>query len=267
MKAKKSLGQNFLKDEKILKKIIEAGEISADDIIIEVGAGRGALTAELLKKAGKVVALEIDKDLIPELQKEFGEQKKIQIINQDVLTFAPPLEPYKVIANIPYYITSPIIRHFLQRKNQPTIMVLLIQKEVAERIVSKEHSILSLTIRLFADAQITCTVPRTAFTPQPKVESAVIKITTLKEPRIQTDPETFFKLIKIAFAQPRKTLANNLANGLLSSAVRNAHLRSDSNTELRSKIEKILQDLTLDPKVRAQKLSFPQWEKLMKILG
>lgn len=275
MKAKKRLGQNFLHDKNILQKIIQAGEVCKDDLIIEVGAGRGALTEELVKHAGHVKALEIDDDLIPGLRVQFAETKNLEIIHEDVLKYnindaprrdAPAgrlpteLRHLKVIANIPYYITSPIIRHFLipnthithsTPSTHVTHMILLIQKEVAEKIVSKRESVLSLMVKTFAKPEIICTVPKTAFTPQPKVESAVIKLTTLDKPRVKGDIEKFLKLIKIAFAQPRKTLANNLANGL--------HRE-------KSDIENMLEKLEFDKKIRAEKLSFEDWERLLKKL-
>jgi 16S rRNA (adenine1518-N6/adenine1519-N6)-dimethyltransferase len=250
MKAKKRLGQNFLHDKSVLQKIIEAGEVSKDDLIIEVGAGKGVLTEELVKHAGSVKALEIDDDLIPMLEDKFRNTKNLEIVHEDVLNFTPPSRPYKVIANIPYYITSPIIRHFLH-STPPTLMILLIQKEVAQKIVSEEGSVLSLMIKMFADPEIVCTVPKEAFRPQPKVESAVIKLKTLTKPRINIDTESFLKLIKIAFSQPRKTLVNNLSNGL---------------HEPKEEIEKIIEGLGLDKKIRAQKLSFMEWEKLINKL-
>jgi 16S rRNA (adenine1518-N6/adenine1519-N6)-dimethyltransferase len=253
MKAKKRLGQNFLHDKNILQKIIDAGEVSANDLVIEIGAGRGALTEELIKHAGFVKALEIDRDLIPVLQMKFKNTKNVEIIHGDVLRFQPPDKPYKVIANIPYYITSPIIRHFLyQQSCKPDLMVLLIQKEVAEKIVSGRESVLSLVIKLLADPKIVCAVPRTAFTPEPKVASAILKLEILKKPRIDCNVEAFFKLIKLAFAQPRKTLVNNLINGL--------HLE-------RQQIETTLKTLSLDLKIRAEKLSFEEWGRLLKKIG
>ena len=262
MKAKKRLGQNFLHDKTVLQKIITAGEISENDLIIEIGAGRGALTEELIKQANHVQALEIDDDLIPGLKIQFAGTKNLEIIHEDVLNFTPPSEPYKVIANIPYYITSPIIRHFLHPQTpkthkthetpkvhqKPSLMVLLIQKEVAQKIVSGKESVLSLMIKAFSNPEIICTVPRTAFRPQPKVESAVLKLTTLDQPRINCDFEKFLKLIKIAFSSPRKTLANNLANGL--------HRE-------KPEIEQLLITLDLDPKIRAEKISFEKWEELL----
>ncbi len=280
MKAKKRLGQNFLHDKAVLQKIIEAGEVTKSDLIIEVGTGRGALTEELVKHAGHVKALEIDDDLIPGLKIQFAGTKNLEIIHEDVLNFQvfPPDAggtkgggTFKVIANIPYYITSPIIRHFLYQHHskspsqasqashkshlshqKPSLMVLLIQKEVAQKICSSEGSVLSLMIKVFSDPEIICTVPKTAFKPQPKVESAVLKLTVLDQPRINCDFEKFLKFIKIAFAQPRKTLANNLTNGLHREKL---------------EIEQLLTSLNLDPRIRPQKLTFEQWEKLLEELS
>lgn len=263
MKAKKRLGQNFLHDKTVLQKIIEAGEISKNDLVIEIGAGRGALTEELIKHAGFVKALEIDNDLIPVLRAKFRNTKNLEIIHTDVLKYQiddrtdAQFGRLKVIANIPYYITSPIIRHFLYPTTpsapsaRPALMILLIQKEVAQKIVSGRESVLSLLIKLLADPKIVCNVSRTAFTPQPKVESAVLKLEVLKEPRIDCDIEAFFKLIKLAFAQPRKTLVNNLMNGLKLE---------------RSEIETTLKDLNLDTRIRAEKLSFKDWKNLLEKL-
>lgn len=247
---KKHLGQNFLQDPKALAKIIEAGEIKKTDLIIEVGAGKGVLTAELARKANEVQALEVDNDLIPYLRNQFSKYPNVKIVHESVLNFRPPEKPYKVIANIPYYITSPIIRHFLHReKDKPELMVLLIQKDVAEKIVDTDESVLSLMVKIYGEPEIITYVPRTSFQPAPKVDSAVIRIRTREKlPVPFEDTMKLLKLIKMGFSSPRKTLVNNLAAGL---------------QKEKSEIESLLRKLKIELLARPGKLTLIQWKSIL----
>jgi len=275
------LGQNFLHDEKIIKKIIQAANLQPEDFVIEIGPGEGILTEKLAEKVKRVLAIEIDATLSKFLEKRFRQQKNITIINADILktnfvdlisNFQFPISnkipnsndqnpksnqniKYKVVANIPYYITSPIIRLFLESETPPQEMILMVQKEVAERIVEKpgKMSILALSVQYYATAQILFSVPAKAFSPVPKVDSAVIKIIPIKKlpVRSQREAEKFFRIIRAGFSAKRKTLANNLANGF--------HLD-------KKEIEIKLNSIGLTPLTRAQELSLEDWKKLAKII-
>ena len=326
---KKSLGQNFLKDESVLSEIIDAGELSSGDNVLEIGPGEGALTSRLLEKVGKVVAIEKDermKDKNSVLQKicnkglfpntDFRQnpsglpsacqkksantpylhtffdgalnktgkfssktvlgnspskpcllQNRLKIYFDDVLKVNLPeilrennfdKKGYKVVANIPYYITGKIIRLLFEQEFKPELMVLLVQKEVAERIIAKKgrQSILSLSVQFFAKPEIVAEVSREAFEPAPKVDSAILKIRPYRlEDKIYLNNKAlekdFFHLIKIGFASPRKTLINNLKNGL---------------EFTREEIKGVFQKLNLPENIRAEKLLIQQWLDLVKEL-
>jgi 16S rRNA (adenine1518-N6/adenine1519-N6)-dimethyltransferase len=256
------LGQNFLKNDKIVKKIVAAADLKADDFVLEIGPGRGILTEELAKYAGKVLAIEIDELLIEPLTKKFNSKKNVEIIHENILNInlAELIKQkfqdknYKVIANIPYYITSPIIRLFLENENPPSEMILMVQKEVAERIVAKpgQMSILAISVQYYADAEILFEVGKENFEPAPEVDSAVIRmsrITKIKEERIKTND--FFRIVKAGFSAKRKTLINNLSNSL--------HLD-------KTIIEEKIKTVGLKPTVRAQELSVEDWKKLTALI-
>lgn len=252
-KAKKSLGQNFLTDTAVLEEILNAANISKTDTILEIGPGKGMLTRALLERAGKVIAVEYDNDLIPLLQAEFGNGKNFELVNQDALQYKPPSEPYKIVANLPYYITSPLLNHFLLDQflngNPPQLLVIMVQKEVAEKILAEKekHSVLSLQVHLFGDPELVCVVPRTAFDPAPKVDSAVLAIHVHKEPKIPGNLKKLFWLFHVSFTQKRKKLSNNLAS----------ILRNES-----SAVKNDLEKLAIDPDVRAEDLSLEEWRRL-----
>jgi len=209
MKAKKSLGQNFLNDRSVLRKIVEAADLSREDYVIEVGPGKGILTHELLASAGKVTAIELDGRLIPELREIEG----LDLIHGNALDWIPPNEPYKVVANIPYYITSPLISHFLEAQNRPSKMVLLVQKEVAEKIAAEpgDMNVLAIHVQVFGKPRIVCNVPAKAFTPAPKVDSAVIEIDVYEKPLVE-DYKRFFGVVHRAFSNKRKMLSNSISD-------------------------------------------------------
>lgn len=253
--AKKSLGQNFLIDKDALNKIITAGNIQPNDQILEIGPGLGTLTSEILKKTPHLTSLEIDSTMIPILKTNIQnlhteeELKHWQLINTDALKFDidnSHLKPgYKIIANIPYFITSPLLRHFLkdqymralennmatEQTIMPSIIVFLIQKEVAEKITDKKkESVLGLNIKVFGSPEIIATVQAASFYPSPKVDSAILKITVFDKPKIDTkkiDLNEFFKIIERGFSSPRKKLRNNLPEELLKKAGVDVNLRAE----------------------------------------
>lgn len=226
---KKSLGQNFLKSSKIAEEIVSAGEVGSEDVVLEVGPGKGILTEELLKKAKKVIAVEKDERLAAFLQEKFAEDiknGKLEIAKGDILHFQPTTLPhrqagynlqpttYKIIANIPYYITSRFLRTFLEGQPeglQPALMVLMIQKEVAERIVGQKESLLSISVKAYGKPEIVRKVPAGFFSPPPKVDSAILKISGISKDFFRDiDEKLFFETVKKGFAQKRKMLINNL---------------------------------------------------------
>ena len=237
-RASKGLGQNFLIDKNVLKKFIDSADIKPNDIILEVGPGIGTLTQELARWAGKVIAIEKDKKMCEILGETLKDFKNIKVINDDILKIVNwnfienckepygesacgrqmKIENYKVVANIPYYITSPMIRKFLEAEKKPDFMVLMLQKEVAQRICSKppDMSLLSVSVQFYAEPKIISYVSKNCFWPSPKVDSAIIKITPHRDPFSDSAirervSDNFFKIVKAGFSQPRKQLVNNLA--------------------------------------------------------
>lgn len=219
-KFSKSLGQNFLTDVSVLEDIVESSNINNEDFVIEIGPGVGTLTKELLKKAKKVCAIELDSDLIPILKEEIGEEKNFELINKDAMKvdFNEVIgeeKSVKLVANLPYYVTTPIISRILNEKYNFKSLIIMIQKEVAERINSKpsckEYGALTLLVQYYCNTSIVRTVKPSSFIPEPKVDSTVIKLEKLPETRIKVeDEEIFFKVIRDAFNMRRKTLWNAL---------------------------------------------------------
>jgi len=255
MKAKKSLGQNFLVNESILPTIIKAAEIKPGDIVIEVGPGMGVLTKALLDAGAKVFAIEKDFDLIAYLTQKFGNNKNLKIVHQDALFFdASHFEKYKVVSNLPFYIASPIIRKFLESANPPELMVVMVQKEVAEKITAKpgnrERGVLTLAVEFYGDAEIIATVSKNSFRPQPKVDASVIKIVPQKKPDIA--PKLFFRIVKAGFSAKRQQIHNSLA----------ATLRLPKD-----QVISMLKKSNIDPQKRAEDLMLEDWIKLSKIIG
>ncbi|MBI4975724.1 ribosomal RNA small subunit methyltransferase A [Candidatus Peregrinibacteria bacterium] len=242
---KKSFGQNFLINQGILKKIVDAGEIAKKDLVLEIGPGLGVLTQELAKNAKKVISIELDKNLLPVLKETLSEFKNIEIKNEDALKTILPKTKYKVVANIPYNITSPLITKFLTANNKPQTLTLLIQKEVAEKICAlpPRSSILSLSVGLFATSRIIGKVSKNSFMPSPKVDSAIIKITPHKEIPTETALK-ILALAKQAFSKKRKTLHNSL--------------KSIKN------IDKILTACNVDPSRRPETLTIEEWKKVAR---
>jgi 16S rRNA (adenine1518-N6/adenine1519-N6)-dimethyltransferase len=207
------LGQHFLVDEEVLSTIVEAPDIQSTDTIVEIGPGIGVLTKELLARAGKVFAIELDDRLIPILETYVCDDPKLEVVQGNALKTSMPTEPYKVVANIPYHITSPLLRHvFIESAVSPTSMTLLIQKEVAEKICDTKHAgILTIVVGLFGTPEVLTNVAPQSFLPPPKVDSAVLHIECFPEPLADADTlQKVFTLTKSAFSQKRKMLSNTL---------------------------------------------------------
>lgn len=257
------LGQNFLKNNDVIDSIIEVSDLSEDDVVLEIGPGKGILTEELAKNAGKVIAIEVDSSLIKGLRNRLRNHQNAEIVNNDILDvnlpelfakYQIPNTKYKLIANIPYYITSRIIRLFLESDNSPKEMILMVQKEVAERIVAQpgKMNILAVSVQYYADVEILFEVSKEDFEPIPEVDSAVIRIKN-HESRIKNYKEVrkFFRVVKAGFCARRKTLVNNLSNSL--------HM---DKKEVREKMELV----GILPTVRPQELSIQDWKDLVKVI-
>lgn len=255
IRAKKSLGQNFLKSVLALNKIIEAGEIKKEDNVLEIGPGKGALTQKLLENSDNVIAIEKDKDLIEFLKEKFKkeiEEKKLTLVESDILKYKIiDKKNYKIIANIPYNITGAILEKFLTEENQPELMVLMVQNEVAKRIVAndKKESILSVSVKIYGEPKIIMKVPARYFSPAPNVDSAIIKIMNISRKKFKEnsiDEKKFWEIIHNAFAHKRKVLTGNLK----------------SFDKTINWVE-ILKKINVKEKVRAEDLNLLDWIKLI----
>jgi 16S rRNA (adenine1518-N6/adenine1519-N6)-dimethyltransferase len=253
MEAKKALGQHWLKDEATLEAICEAANLGQGDTVLEIGPGLGDLTRQLVKRAGKVVAVELDEVLASSLKNELN-AKNLQIINQDIRTFDLSVLPhdYKVVANIPYYLTSHLIRLLSEAPNQPKTAVLLVQQEVAERLAAEPGamSLLSVSAQFYFSPKLGPIVSAELFEPPPKVDSQVIILKRHAKPLFDNiDTKEYFRLVKAGFAGRRKKLRSSLAAGL-----RLAKPEADA----------ILKEAGINPDSRAQELSLKNWHKLYK---
>lgn len=214
MRAKKFLGQNFLKNKKILQELVEVGEVSKNDVVLEIGPGHGELTEYLAARAGRVIAIEKDPDLIPGLKEKFRNHKNIEIIRGDILKIKT--SKLKIISNIPYYITSRFIRNFLTAKIKPSLIVLMVQYEVAKRIIAKppDMNLLALSAQTYGKVEFIKKVSKGNFSPQPKVDSAIIKISEISDSffkKNKISEKKFFDLARRAFQQKRKMLRRSLS--------------------------------------------------------
>ena len=249
----KGLGQNFLIDKNVLEKIIASADIKPDDIILEVGPGIGTLTQELAKKAERVIAVEKDKTMVNILADVLNDLnvQNVQVINDDILKITKlKIKNYKIVANIPYYLTSPLIRKFLESENPPQEIILMLQKEVAQRICSKppKMSLLAVSVQFYAEAKIISYVSKNCFWPSPKIDSAIIKIIPYPDSSLRAKRSNlFFKIVKAGFSQPRKQIANNLSKTLKIN---------------RKKTEEWLQKNKINPSRRAETLSVEDWKNL-----
>jgi 16S rRNA (adenine1518-N6/adenine1519-N6)-dimethyltransferase len=252
----KGLGQNFLVNNEILQKIIKAANINPEDIILEIGPGTGILTKELAKKAKKVIAVEKDLKMCQVLEKTLKNFKNVEIVQGDALKILTinhklPTTNYKVVANLPYYIASPVIRMFLEAGNQPSLMVLMVQKEVAQRICAKppKMNLLAVSVQFYAKPEIISFVKKESFWPKPKVDGAILKLAPLGKCFAST--ETFFRVVKAGFLQPRKQIINNLASGL----------------ELeKGEVKLLLSKIGIQPNQRAETLEIKNWIDLLKTI-
>ena len=251
MKAKKSFGQNWLRDNYTLDKIVDSADIDTKDTVLEVGPGLGTLTHKLVETEASIVAVEADRDLIPGLQKRFINSNNLHLEYGDILKFNLQSLPsrYKVVANIPYYLTSHLLRNFLESDSPPSLMVLLVQKEVAERILAKpgKMSVLAFSVQYYARPEYIMDVKKELFEPVPKVDSAVIKIVMNQAPIFEADKQKLFRLVKAGFGEKRKMLRNSLSGGLHIDHVQ---------------AEELLRKAQIDLTSRAQELSLLDWQRL-----
>jgi len=254
LRADKRLGQNFLQDSSALEKIILAAEIQEEDSVLEIGPGLGSLTRYLAVSARTVTAVELDPNLLPPLKAVLAPHANVRLIHGDILEL-PPSElmdrpDYLVVANIPYYITSVVIRHLLESDPKPRRIVLTIQQEVAERICAKagDMSLLALSVQVYGRPLVAARIPAEAFYPAPQVDSAILRIDIHPSPSIPVHLlDTFFKFIKAGFSQKRKTLRNALSSGL--------HMPP-------AEAESLLVKACIDPKRRAETLGMDEWKRL-----
>ena len=256
-RAKKSLGQNFLVDRRVRAKIVEAAEISPTDTVLEVGPGRGFLTKALVERAGRVVAIELDGGLIPRLKEAFIGYDNVDFVEGDartidIDTLVGTVTKYKVVANLPYYAATPIVRRFLETQHKPTTLVVMVQREVGKEMTASpgKMGILSVATQVYGRPRIVASVPPRAFRPSPNVTSAVVRIDTYAEPLVKFDKaERFFSLVRAAFSAPRKQIHNSLKNGL------------ETGPE---EVMTILRNAGISTTRRAQTLSMDEWGDLYR---
>lgn len=266
LRAKKRLGQHFLINRGVLKRIIAAAELSPDDVVLEVGPGLGILTRELAKNAGWVIAVELDSKLAELLKETLASFGNFAVVNRDILevdpaallqeqraNFPPAISRpshYKVVANLPYYITSPVLRHFLEASLKPDLMVVMVQKEVARAIVARpgEMSVLSVSVQFYGKPEIVSYVRAGSFYPAPEVDSAILRIALYPAPPVPvTDARSFFEVVKAGFCARRKQIANSLAQGL----------------DLpRAEVSAMLEKACVASQRRAETLTLEEWARL-----
>ena len=260
--AKKSLGQHFLIDKGVVASAIDLAQVGADDLVVEIGPGRGILTEALLDNAAAVVAIELDPRMISYLKATFRDPR-LTLVARDVLQVVwaeilPQDKSAKVVANLPYYITSPIIQRLLEDKEFFSTMVLMVQREVAQRIAavpgSRAYGVLSVAVQYHAQVELGPIIGPEAFAPPPDVHSALIKLIPRAQPPVETPEEILFRVVRSAFRQRRKTILNSLLASNL--------LESESKGEQRERLEKIIISTGLDPTQRAETISIPQYGAL-----
>ncbi len=263
--AKKSLGQNFLSDRRYLAPILAAAELTPTDAVLEIGPGKGVLTEALAARVGCLAAVELDDRLIEPLRQRFADRPHVHIIHADILAHAPPAliganlqSPisnlpisYKVVANLPYYITSAVLRHLLEAAPPPSLAVIMVQWEVAQRICAQpgDLSLLAVSVQFYAEPRLVQRVPAAAFSPRPKVDSAILQLRVRAQPAVDVAPAHFFTVVRAGFSQKRKQLHNSLAAGLgLDKATVQAWLTAAG----------------IDPMRRAETLSLAEWGALCR---
>jgi 16S rRNA (adenine1518-N6/adenine1519-N6)-dimethyltransferase len=269
--AKKGLGQNFLVNSAILNKITSAANLTPQDLVIEVGPGLGVLTRRLIEKCGHVIAVELDERMVAVLNGSLGDQSKLTLIQGDILLtdpatlveqsaarFGPEIArpyQYKLVANLPYYITQPIIRHFCESSLKPTHMVVMVQKEVAKNIVAApgDMGILAISVQFYGRPRIAGIVPAGNFYPVPKVDSAILEIEIYPQPAVPvTSTENFFKTVRAGFSSARKQLINSLSHGL---------------SIPKPDVLALMQTAGVEPSKRAETLTLAEWASLEKLFS
>jgi 16S rRNA (adenine1518-N6/adenine1519-N6)-dimethyltransferase len=269
-KPKKRLGQHFLVDEAVLERILSAAELSLGDIVVEIGPGLGILTEELAKRGAKVIAVELDAKLVALLKKRLAAFPDVKIIHADILKVTPQqllqdnltaselARGYKVIANLPYYITSPILSHFLETQPRPSVMVVMVQKEVGEAIAAApgKMRLLSVKAQFYSQPAIVSYVPAASFYPPPKVDSAILRLDVYSQPPLiksgVSDIASFFDIVMHGFSSPRKQLRNSLAHSLEMPP---------------NQVVSLLEKAGIEAKRRAETLSLEEWRELWKVFA
>ncbi|MDY6911770.1 MAG: 16S rRNA (adenine(1518)-N(6)/adenine(1519)-N(6))-dimethyltransferase RsmA [Chloroflexota bacterium] len=264
LRARKGLGQHFLIDPAALESSISAAELSPEDVVIEVGPGLGVLTEKLAESVKRVVAIEIDPQITSALNKRFSKLSNITVLNTDVLRFSPSdyfkseldsrAFKYKLVANLPYYVAAPTIRHFLEAELKPHRMVVMVQKEVAESIaaVPGKMSILGVSVQFYGKPSIVDYVPAGSFYPAPKVNSAIVRIDVYDRPVVEVETEGFFRVVRAGFSSPRKQLRNALAQGLSVEPTIASGL---------------LDEAGILSQRRAETLNLEEWARLYEVVG
>ncbi|HEV2654315.1 MAG TPA: 16S rRNA (adenine(1518)-N(6)/adenine(1519)-N(6))-dimethyltransferase RsmA [Ktedonobacteraceae bacterium] len=258
MRPLKSFGQNFLIDRSVLNTIVEAADIQPDDQVLEVGSGTGVLTRELAKQARRVVAVELERDMLALLAKTTSAYPNIELVARNLLFLNPEevfaQEPYKLVANLPYYITAPTFRHFLESANPPRLLVVMVQQEVAQRIIAEpgDLSVLAVSIQFYGHPRIIAQVPARSFYPAPKVDSAILRVDVKPQaPLLPEERDSFFRLVQAGFSEKRKQLHNSLTHGL--------HCKNEQ-------VRVWLAAASIDASRRAETLSIEDWLRLWHIM-
>jgi len=270
LRARKGLGQHFLIDEEVLGLVASAAELAPEDVVIEVGSGLGVLARELARRVGWLFAIELDDKLALFLQKSLAPFSNVSVINQDIRQVVPAILlgerraglssvvgdhlSYKVVANLPYYITSPVLRHFLEASLKPELMVVMVQKEVAEAITAGpgQMSVLSVSVQLYGKAEIVSYVPARCFYPAPEVDSAILRVSVYHKPAVDVDEESFFRLVRAGFTASRKQIANSLSQGL---------------GLPKAEVLPLLEEAGMDSRRRAETLTLEEWAGLWRIIS
>lgn len=253
LQPRKGLGQHFLVDGRVLRRILAAAQLTPEDTVLEVGPGLGVLTRALARRVARVVAVELDPRLAQGLSRELASFPNVSIVEGDILTLSPSAlvggQAYKVVANIPYYITSPILRHFLEAEARPGLMVVMVQRQVGEAIVAPpgKSSLLSISVQLYSRPRLVGYVPPGSFYPPPKVESAILRLEVYPQPPVEVEAEGFFRMVAAGFAAPRKQLHNSLAQGL--------GISTEAAREALSRVE-------IAPQRRPATLTLEEWARL-----